>query len=139
MFPLDPKTRTAPHGDPLRAIVFNTRAAPPHHAPSHVHTYRVAIESSAWSTDTDNVVRKLDHLRPDAILDAAVWFGYGVGEWGTQRALFIETATPNASALEDWVIRILGHAGQTCAYVNIDGAHAFELNHNGEWSPITGR
>jgi hypothetical protein len=73
---------------------------------------------------------------PEAPLDAGVTFGYGVGAWGCEDCVHIETATPDD--ISQWIVTLLEHFQQECAYVCLDGRFAYELSVQGKWTAITG-
>jgi hypothetical protein len=106
-----------------------------------VHTFRVAIALPEWLPETRAeraVVTAVDRLRPVEVIDASVSFGWGIGAYGTEQCVFIDTATPERGALARWIVSLLVAWNQECAYVSVDG-QPFELNVDSVWSPITGQ
>jgi hypothetical protein len=103
-----------------------------------VRIYRVSIATPALAPETiaEGVQQSFEAVDV-APIDAGVSFGYGVGAWGVEPCVHIDTATP--VDVTAWVVYLLDRWGQGCAYVSIDGREAWECNVRGVWSPITGR
>lgn len=72
------------------------------------------------------------------VLDATFTDSYGAGGWGVESGVTIETATPNAGAFVDLVADYLRTFDQECAYVTVNGRHAYEITDRGLIHPITG-
>ena len=96
-----------------------------------------ALPEQANESDVAHYLqRSIEAMPKSAPIDLGISFGYGVGAWGVEKCVHIETAT--AQPYSAWVRRLLATYGQTCAYVCINGCEAWELNVAGHWSPITG-
>ena len=158
-FPQDDKKHTPPHGDQLfspsllrRAIEHVKNPDRQHQTDSPVLTTRAEVEAVgdpqppvtyriAFAIASDvlaDAVIKIDIIRQTVgPTDLTLSFGWGLGGWGIERCAIIETATRHGFDVETFVMRCLKRFGQTCAYVNVDGA-PWELDKQGHWSSITG-
>jgi len=134
----DKRTTTPPHGDPLRKTAAQQRVVTD--AP-HSGTVRTVRISLAIRECTEEDVARWLQVSLGAIygapLDLGISFGFGVGEWGVERCVHIDSATP--ANFSEWLRYVLAHFGQTCAYVCFNGNEAWEFAQRGEWSRITGR
>lgn len=66
--------------------------------------------------------------------DAGLTFGYGVGSWGLESCVHINTCSPVDPT--HFIYLLLLAFKQTCAYVEVDGL-GWEVQ-DSEWNPITG-
>lgn len=112
-----------------------------------VNIYRIsmAYDSQRWPYTADTAHARQEEVAktifaslaaPGAPLDVGISFGYGAGAWGCEPCVHVETATPND--ITDWLVGLLDCWTQDCAYVSVNGRTAYEVNHRGKWSPITG-
>lgn len=89
-----------------------------------------------WQKDVAKLLQS-SLVIDDSPLDLGLSFGYGVGEWGVEECVHVDTATPYD--FTRWLSWVLGTFKQTCAYVCFNGTEAWECTVHGEWNPITGR
>lgn len=79
-----------------------------------MNVYRITLAN----TSLDLAASLLQSRGIDATLTQSV----GVGSWGRENGIAIESATADPAALLDAVLTLLVDRGEDCAYVTIDGA-----------------